>query len=265
MPMPASGAASPDFIFSRIDPESGPTSSELMTWAIEETVSSRPQKVPSRPRKISKPGHVAQQVARLVEPGADRFEDAAHGHLRDGHAPDAVAEQRRHRRQQHRRLAHFEAGIGDAEAVHPLHFRHQARDLAEGEDDADEQHAEDDAVQARIIEEGRPDLPVEHRGECAAQQHEDEHADQEDPWRGQLDEWIRRMRHAARPLPPLRRDTTPGSRRRLCHRRSQMERLAAAFLQALRIRASRSRRMTSLPAMISPLTSILSPSPRSET
>ncbi len=161
--MPAGGAASPDFIFSRIDPESGPTSSEPMTWPIEETVSRRPPEGAEQAEEDQKPGHVAQQVARLVEPGADRVENAAHGHLRNGHAADAVAEQRRHRRQQHRRLAHFEAGIGDAEAVHPLHFRREARDLAEGEDDADEQHAEDDAVEARIIEEGGPDLPVEHR------------------------------------------------------------------------------------------------------
>ena len=55
MPMPLSGAASPSFRVSNSEPESPPTFSPSITLPTEPTVSIRPQKVPSRPRKTSKP------------------------------------------------------------------------------------------------------------------------------------------------------------------------------------------------------------------
>ena len=73
---------------------------------------------------------------------------------RDRHAADAVAEQRRHRRQQHRRALDLDAGLGDAEGVDPADFGKQAEDLPERQADADEQHGDDDAVQAGVGEEG---------------------------------------------------------------------------------------------------------------
>ncbi len=56
VPMPCSGLARPAFSCSNralMSPE--PTDMPLMTPPTEPTVSSRPQNVPSRPRKISSP------------------------------------------------------------------------------------------------------------------------------------------------------------------------------------------------------------------
>ncbi len=56
VPMPRNGCARPDFSCSNsalMSPE--PTDMPVMTSLTERTVSSRPQKVPSRPRKMSRP------------------------------------------------------------------------------------------------------------------------------------------------------------------------------------------------------------------
>ena len=55
MPMPASGAARPSLSASKIAPASPPTLSPSITLPTELTVSIRPQKVPSRPRKTRSP------------------------------------------------------------------------------------------------------------------------------------------------------------------------------------------------------------------
>ena len=55
MPMPLSGAASPSRSVSNVALASPPTFRLLITPPTEVTVSIRPQKVPSRPRKISSP------------------------------------------------------------------------------------------------------------------------------------------------------------------------------------------------------------------
>jgi hypothetical protein len=78
-----------------------PTSSDWMVSPIEPIVCSRPQKVPSRPRKTSKPDQIARDVAALVEARGDGIEDRAHRGGRQRHRGRA-AEQRLHRRQQHR-------------------------------------------------------------------------------------------------------------------------------------------------------------------
>ena len=90
---------------------------------------------------------VARHVAILVEAHLDRIEDRPHGLGRDRHPPDAVAEERRHRREQHRRALDLDAGLGDAEGVDPADLREEAEDLPEGEDDADQQHGDDDRVE----------------------------------------------------------------------------------------------------------------------
>ena len=55
IPMPLSGAARPSLSASKVAPASPPTLSPSKTLPTDETVSIRPQKVPSRPRKISSP------------------------------------------------------------------------------------------------------------------------------------------------------------------------------------------------------------------
>ncbi len=55
MPMPPRGSARPRFISSNTEPSSPPAESEEMTLLTEVTVSIRPQKVPSRPRKTRRP------------------------------------------------------------------------------------------------------------------------------------------------------------------------------------------------------------------
>ena len=219
---------------------------------------------------------VAQQVARFVEAGADRFQDAAHRRLGDRHASHAVAEQRRHRRQKDGGARDFEAGIGDTEAVHPRHLGQQAHHLPEGEDDADEQHAEDDAVQPGIVEEGPPDRLVEDGGQRHAEQHEDEHPHQEDAGRRKLMKRIRRVHAGGRPTGGGNRRRKPSGQNRLSRRtmpqpdgNGTRDGLPACpYLRtgyALRSSPSRSRRTVSLPTMMSPLASILSLSSRSDT
>ena len=288
MPMPPSGAARPSFRASNIAPASPPGLSLLITLPTEPTVSIRPQKVPSRPRKTSRPGHVARHVARLVEAGRDRIEDAAH-HLRgDRHAADAVAEQRRHRRQQHRRALDREAGIGEPEAVDPVDLGEQPDHLPEREQDADQQHADDQRVEAGIGEEGRPDLLVEHDHDERAQDQEHQHPDQKNPGRGQLERievlrhglgqrvlsrltiWHRRggtrkHENGEKPGPngaKSRRAGKPGlgfgPKRHECHGasgrlRAASPRGARSGRRRLFQRASRSRWIVSLPATISPL------------
>ena len=187
MPMPPSGAASPSFSVSNSDPASPPTFNPSITLPTEPTVSIRPQKVPSRPRKTSKPGHVAGNIARLVEPRRDRIQQMPHGLLRDRHPPGALAaEDRRHRRQQLRPPVDRQAGIGDAEIVDPGDFRIEPDHLAERQDDADQQHRADQRVEAGIGEEGCDDLLVEHDRHQRAQHQEHQHPHQENPGRRQF-------------------------------------------------------------------------------
>jgi hypothetical protein len=101
---------------------------------------------------------VARHVAILVEAHLDRIEDRAHRLRRDRHAADAVAEQRRHRREQHRRPLDLDAWLRHAEGVDPPNLGEQAQHLADGEHDADQEHRDDDAVEPGIGE-GRPRRP----------------------------------------------------------------------------------------------------------
>ena len=95
--------------------------------------------------------------------------------------PRALAEDRRHRGEQHGRARDREARIGEAEAVDPGDFGKQPDHLAEGEQDADDQHRDDQRVQARIGHERDHDLLVQHDQHEAAQDQEHHHPDQEDP------------------------------------------------------------------------------------
>ena len=94
-------------------------------------------------------GHVARDIARFVEAGRDRIENAAHQLRGHRHAADAVAEDRGHRRQQDRRAVDCEAGIGKAETVDPGDFRIKPHHLTERQNDADRHNADDQRVQSR--------------------------------------------------------------------------------------------------------------------
>ena len=190
MPMPPSGAARPSFSVSNRAPASPPTFRPSITLPTEPTVSIRPQKVPSRPEEHQQAGHVAGDVARLVEPGGDGIQQMPHGLLRDRHPPGALAaEDRRHRRQQRRVPIDRKPGIGDAEIVDPGDFRIEPDHLAERQDDADQEHQADQRVEAGIGEEGRDDLLVEHDHDQRAQHQEHQHPHQENPRRGQFGEF----------------------------------------------------------------------------
>ena len=107
-----------------------------------------------QPEEHQQAGHVAGNVAGLVEPGGDRIQQMPHGLLRDRHPPGALAaEDRRHRRQQRRVPLDREAGIGDAEIVDPGDLRIEPDHLAERQDGADQQHQPDQRVEAGIGEE----------------------------------------------------------------------------------------------------------------
>ena len=140
-----------------------------------------------QPEEYQQAGHVAGNVAGLVEPRGDRIQQMPHGLLRDLHPPGALAaEDRRHRRQQRGVPLDREAGIGDAEVVDPGDLRIEPDHLAERQDDADQQHRADQRVEAGIGEEGDHDLLVEHHHQQGAQHQEHQHPHQENPGRGQL-------------------------------------------------------------------------------
>ncbi len=140
-------------------------------------------------------GEVARDVARFVETRGDRIEDRAHRGLRDRHAAGALAQQRRHRREQHGRPRHRDAGIGDAEAVHPTDFGKQPQDLADRKHDPDQKRAEDDAVETGIGEKGGPDLPIEDDREQREEDQEHEHPHEKNSRRGNLDRGVEIARH----------------------------------------------------------------------
>ena len=56
----------------------------------------------------------------------------------------------------------------------------------ERQDDADEQHADDQAVEPGIGHEGVEDLALQHEGDQRAQDQEHQHPDQKDAGRGEL-------------------------------------------------------------------------------
>ena len=187
MPMPPSGAPSPSLSASNICVESPPTLSPSIT------VPHRPDGLDQAPERAEQAeedqqaGHVARDVARLVEAVGDRVQDPAHGLRRHRHAAHAVAQDRLHRREQHRRALDREAGIGEPEAVDPGDLGKQPQHLAEREHDADQQHAHDQAVEARIGEERRPDLLVEDDDQQGAEHEKHHHPDQKDPGRAHLE------------------------------------------------------------------------------
>ena len=154
MPMPPSGAARPSL--QRVEHVAGVAADlEVLDHLADRAdgLDQAPEGA-EQAEEDQQAGHVARHVARLVEAGRDRIEEAAHHLRRDRHAAGAVAEDRRHRRQQHRRALDREAGVGEAEAVDPVDLGEQPDDLPERQQDADQQHAEDQRIEAGIGQEG---------------------------------------------------------------------------------------------------------------
>ncbi|MHC2770869.1 hypothetical protein ACVIM7_000336 [Bradyrhizobium liaoningense] len=161
--------------------------SPSITLPTEPTVSIRPQEGAEQAEEDEEAGHVARDVAGLVEARRDGIEQMPHRGLGDGHSPGALAaEDRRHRRQQLRVPGRCQAGVGDAEIVDPGDFGIEPDDLAEGQHDADEQHCPDQGIEPGIGEESLDDLLVEHHAYQRAQHQEDQHPHQEDAGRGQF-------------------------------------------------------------------------------
>ena len=160
MPMPPSGAARPSFRVSNSAPASPPTLSPSMTLADR---ADRLDQAPERAEQAEKhqqAGHVAGNVARLVEPGGDRIRaDAAWSAARCSCARCA-------RRRESPPSAPAasgagvdrEPGIGDAEIVDPGDFGIEPDHLAERQDGADRQHQADQRVEAGIGQERVEDL-----------------------------------------------------------------------------------------------------------
>ena len=124
----------------------------------------------------------------------DRVENAAHGLRRNRHAADAVAEDRRHGREQHRRALDRDPRVREPEAVDPRDLGKEPDDLAERQQNADHQDADDERVERRIGAEGDPDLLVENDDDQAAKDQEHQHPEQKDPGRCEL-EGIEVFRH----------------------------------------------------------------------
>ncbi|GAB1459987.1 hypothetical protein MASR2M50_17610 [Thauera sp.] len=141
-----------------------PTLRLPMISPIERMVASRPQKVPSRPRKIKQADQVAREVALLLEADLHAVEDGAGGRRREmGLTAAAVGQHARHRGEQHRLQAGGRgAAIGLLELLDPEHLALEAPDLAQVDRDADREHEEDHAVECGVGDERM--LELRHQG-----------------------------------------------------------------------------------------------------
>ena len=137
--------------------------------------------------------HVAAGVARLIEARADGIHDRAQRRGGKRQHARAVAQHRRHRRQQHRLMRYGKARIGDAEGVDPADLRIEPRHLPEGIEDAERQHTDDQPVEARIVHEAVDQLLVQDGRQEGDEGEEDQHADEED---------ARRRQRPMAPAPP---------------------------------------------------------------
>ncbi len=94
--------------------------------------------------------------------------------------------------------------------------RNRRIDLPERQQDADHEHADDQAVEAGIGEERRDDLLVEDDGEQAAENEKDQHPHEENSRRGEFI-WVECARHCLRASLSMTKQTS------IWHRRRQIE------------------------------------------
>ena len=134
----------PLFSSSNSTAASPPVRSDWMTRPTELTVSIRPQKVPSRPRKTSRPGEIAHE-SRGSRRGAAAIESRSERVVADREAAPARAARRSAppRREQHRRARRACSASRAADVVDPADLAEQPRRPGGGQHDADDEHAED--------------------------------------------------------------------------------------------------------------------------
>jgi len=115
----------------------------------------QPPEGAEQPEEDQQPDQVARELATLVEAGCDAVEQGARGRGRQPEIVLPFAQHGSHRRQQVDRMG-LEQGrplFAMLEAAQPPHLGPQRDDLAHDEEDADQQHAHDDAVQDRRAQE----------------------------------------------------------------------------------------------------------------
>ena len=98
--------------------------------------------------KHQQPDQVAVELAPFVETVADRIEDGARGVGRQAALARPGVDQRRHRPEQ-ARLDDSRRRPRRRQRIDPADFAEQPKHLAEGEQRADPEHAENQAVEAR--------------------------------------------------------------------------------------------------------------------
>ena len=91
-------------------------------------------------------------------------------------APAPAFEHRRHRREQIGAWATLSPGLRAGQRIDPVDFAKEPDYLAEGEQRADRQHAEDEPVEPRIGAESERDLLIENQNDKSDQREERRHA-----------------------------------------------------------------------------------------
>ena len=151
-PMPASGAARPALSSSKSTPASAPVRSERMTLPTERDRFEQAPEGAEQAEEDQQAAEIAQHLAPVVEPDRDRFQHR--GGLLRGEGP--AVERRQDGAQRRDDLAALDLGI-DRRGRQPRRGAGLAMDapeLAQRDQHADEERAEDQAVQARIGHEG---------------------------------------------------------------------------------------------------------------
>ena len=145
------------------------------------------QQAPERAEQAEEhqqPDEVAVELAPLVEAVPIESRIARGGRGRQAARACAGVEQRRHRPEQ-ARLTHSSPPSTANQRIDPVDFAEQPEHLAEGEQRADRQHAENQAVEAGIGGEGEEDLLVENEDGEADQNQKRRHADEKDARRSE--------------------------------------------------------------------------------
>src|SRR5690606_25264082 len=105
--------------------------------------------------KDMKADHVTRDFALLIKARAQRIEDRTHRKCVELHLALACTKHGGHRREKARRWWHDKARISAAEIIDPAHFRPEPDDLPQRIENAENEHAQNEAVQPRIGEEGQ--------------------------------------------------------------------------------------------------------------
>ncbi len=108
--------------------------------------------------------------------------------MRNGRKADftTLADQRAHRRKQFGRATDLFDAAGGTKGVEPADFRTQAHRLRKHQNDADGEHAENEAVEPRIGHEGGVRLPIENRCQKADEDQKQNHSPEKRCGAGQL-------------------------------------------------------------------------------